>query len=79
MFPMFRRYSALIRHSSGQIEVESSTFSETFQLRLEISLIDSIFLHRNYVIQLLALKNHIFSLFGPYLALIYCQSQANQG
>jgi len=43
VFPLFRPYSALIRRNTGQIGVESLTFRETFQLRLEISLTDSIF------------------------------------
>jgi len=30
-----------------------------------------VFVYRNYVIPLSALENHVFSLFGPYLALIW--------
>ena len=52
------------------IGAESLTVDQTSQLRLEISLIGSI-CNRNYVIPLQALKNHVFSMFRPYSALIW--------
>ena len=62
--------------NTGQIGVESLTFKETFWLRLEISLIDSIF--HIETIPFLAHENHNFSSL-PYFALIYCQILDNQG
>ena len=44
VFSPFRPYSALIRPSLGQIGTESLTFGQTIQLRLEINLIDSIYI-----------------------------------
>jgi len=49
----------------------TKNFGQNFQLRLEISLIDIVFVYRNYVIPLLTLKNHVFTPFMPYLALIW--------
>ena len=39
----------------------------------------AIFVYRNYVIQLMAIDNHVFSVIGPYSTLIYGLAQANQG
>jgi len=55
---------------------ESLTFGQTFQLRLEISLILEI-VHRNYIILLSAPENHVFLPVWAYLTLIRptsCQS-----
>jgi len=65
-FSLFGSYKALF---SRQIGAENLTFSETSQLRLEISLM-IVFVHINYVIPLLAIENHVSYPFWPYSALI---------
>jgi len=46
------------------------TSDQTFKLRVETKLM-VVIVHRNYVILLPALDNHIFSLCGPYLVSYY--------
>ena len=46
---------------------ESLTFSQTSQLRLEKSLISSIYIYK-LCNTTQALKDHVFTLFGPYSA-----------
>jgi len=75
VFPIFVPYSTLIR--LRPIGAGSLTFGQTSQLRLEIKVIGSI-CHRNYVIPLSALENHVFIMFKAYSA-IYGLVKANRG
>ena len=55
VFSPFEPFSALIRPSSGKKRIESWTFGQTSQLKLEIRL-TVVVVERNYVIPLMALE-----------------------